>query len=454
MNRAGRFLLFLAVIFGGPLHPQDKADSLKKLIATEPNDSVRAAHIILIASQYLRTTQYDSALAWGRLGLAQAQGLNNKHLISAAYANLGVTCYYRGDHQNALSNFLGSLKIEEALGRKARAAKMYNNIGAIYVDKAFFAPAETNYQKGNALYEELGDTLGLMQSSVNLGNLYGVKSQEEKDPLVARASLVKAIEYNSRAFRYACLLGDSVSIANSLANLGQNYMYLHDYRQAYKKLQEAVALVRRLHHPYDLAISLLQLGDVQSRTENYNAALKSFTEALQIGTRLDNPDILKFAYLNLAGNYSLVGDYETAFRMHKLYVNVKDSLFTTESTRQLHALQVAFDTEKKEKENALLQEKNNSASKTIRQQRLIGITIGVVCVLLIGFAVMIFRANKEKARINLQLERKNELIERQKTLVEVKQKEILDSIYYARRIQRTLLSSEKYIYRQMQRLQK
>jgi sigma-B regulation protein RsbU (phosphoserine phosphatase) len=45
-------------------------------------------------------------------------------------------------------------------------------------------------------------------------------------------------------------------------------------------------------------------------------------------------------------------------------------------------------------------------------------------------------------------------IEEQKKIVEEKQKEILDSIHYAKRIQNTLLTSEKYIERNLNRLNK
>jgi hypothetical protein len=37
------------------------------------------------------------------------------------------------------------------------------------------------------------------------------------------------------------------------------------------------------------------------------------------------------------------------------------------------------------------------------------------------------------------------LVEKQKELVESKQKEVLDSIYYERKIQRALITNEKYI---------
>ena len=46
------------------------------------------------------------------------------------------------------------------------------------------------------------------------------------------------------------------------------------------------------------------------------------------------------------------------------------------------------------------------------------------------------------------------IIEKQKELVEEKQKEILDSIRYAKRIQDALLTSQTYIERNIKRLRK
>ena len=48
--------------------------------------------------------------------------------------------------------------------------------------------------------------------------------------------------------------------------------------------------------------------------------------------------------------------------------------------------------------------------------------------------------------------RQKQIILRQKELVEEKQKEILDSIHYARRIQKSLLPTEKYIHKSFIRL--
>ena len=62
-------------------------------------------------------------------------------------------------------------------------------------------------------------------------------------------------------------------------------------------------------------------------------------------------------------------------------------------------------------------------------------------------AVISFRAfsNKRKA---------NEEIEAHKVLLEEKQKEIIDSITYAKRIQQSHMPTERYIHANLQRLKK
>ena len=72
---------------------------------------------------------------------------------------------------------------------------------------------------------------------------------------------------------------------------------------------------------------------------------------------------------------------------------------------------------------------------------------------LIAFLFMVivagvsFRAFRHKQKAN-------EIISHQKLLVEEKQKDILDSIRYAKRIQKSLLPTEKYIEKNIIRLSK
>lgn len=68
--------------------------------------------------------------------------------------------------------------------------------------------------------------------------------------------------------------------------------------------------------------------------------------------------------------------------------------------------------------------------------------IGEVAIAIAIIALVVYRS--------LSITKKQkEVIKQQKVMVEEKQKEILDSIHYARRIQMALLTSEKYIERKL-----
>jgi serine phosphatase RsbU (regulator of sigma subunit) len=75
----------------------------------------------------------------------------------------------------------------------------------------------------------------------------------------------------------------------------------------------------------------------------------------------------------------------------------------------------------------------------IEQQKLLIWAGVVVTVIILAFAFMVYRNYKDKKRANAELASKNAIIERQKLIVEEKNKEVMDSITYARRIQDAIL---------------
>ncbi|MFI5142288.1 MAG: PP2C family protein-serine/threonine phosphatase, partial [Bacteroidia bacterium] len=61
-----------------------------------------------------------------------------------------------------------------------------------------------------------------------------------------------------------------------------------------------------------------------------------------------------------------------------------------------------------------------------------------ILLLVFGFAVFAYRSYLQKQKANVE-------ITHQKEVIEEKQKEILDSIHYAKRIQRAVITSDNYI---------
>jgi predicted PurR-regulated permease PerM len=156
-----------------------------------------------------------------------------------------------------------------------------------------------------------------------------------------------------------------------------------------------------------------------------------------------------------------MGNYKEAF--HYLYKekSLHDSVFNKENLKQINEMQIKYESEKKESENALLIVKNELSDKAIKNQKNIIISIVGGLVLTLLFLFFIFRglsrqkeANRIISKQKQEVEAKNLLINTQKELLEEKQKEILDSINYARRIQRAHLPTNKYIAKSLGRLKK
>jgi uncharacterized membrane protein len=107
-----------------------------------------------------------------------------------------------------------------------------------------------------------------------------------------------------------------------------------------------------------------------------------------------------------------------------------------------------YEFEKKEAAARAEQEKKDAvAAEEKRRQEIVLYSVAGGFMLMLMFAVFVFRAYRQKRKANIE-------ISEQKQIIEEKQKEILDSIHYAKRIQQSLLPSEKYIEKQIRKLRK
>jgi hypothetical protein len=129
-------------------------------------------------------------------------------------------------------------------------------------------------------------------------------------------------------------------------------------------------------------------------------------------------------------------------------------------------LSAKFESEQKEQKIAALENENKKGMELLLEKdysiRSSNKAIVFFVMILVVFVILVFfviRSNILRRKTNKTLQKQNEIIEAQKSevelqkdLVEEKQKELLDSIYYAKRIQVALISNEYYIENALKRL--
>lgn len=158
--------------------------------------------------------------------------------------------------------------------------------------------------------------------------------------------------------------------------------------------------------------------------------------------------------------YEKTGRPQLALDHYRKARILKDSVYSEERNKELTRKEMNYEFDKKVSLARAEQDKKDALQKAeAKKQRLVLMLISSLLLLVLLFAIFIFRAlrltRKQKQLIESQkkaVDEKNLLIEEQKKIVEEKQKDILDSIHYAKRIQESLLPSDRFISKTLNRL--
>lgn len=379
-----------------------------------------------IGNVYVEKGNYPEALKNYFLSLKIREAINDKTNIAASYNNIGIVYYNQFNYPAALKNHLASLKIKEMIGDKKGIGYSYNNIGNVYSDQGNYPEALKNYFACLKIKEEIGDKKGIASAYNNIGLVYYAQALSEPNQTIRMDKLGQSLKSHLASLKIKETIGDKAGIATSYSNL----------------------------------------GNVYTKQQKFNLAEEYLVKAKELSIKIGYKKWMSDTYKALTELYSAKGNYKGAFENHKLYILYRDSLDNEETRKQTIQNQMNFDFEKREAVAEAEHKKEFENQKALadeksRKQKIVLFFVLGSLLLVIVFAGFIFRSlrvtRKQKNIIELQkgiVEHQKKEVEEQKLLVEEKQKEIIDSITYARRIQQSLLPTEKYIERTLKRLLK
>ncbi len=441
------FRFALVILFASSLlieahSKNNRLDSLLTLFSADKEDTSKVIHGYTLCWAYWGSGIYDSAMTFGNYSLELAKKLDFKPGISISYNNTGLIYYSQGNYSKALDYFFSALKIDEELLAKAKSnndkelinkykyeiARRFGNIGLVYDSQDSFDKALSYYLKALALFEEMGNKYKVCAALGNIGNVY-------KD----KGHAASALDCYSRAIKIAADLDDQNGVERNLGNMGILYFEKGDYVNALAHFSRALTIAEEIGDQNRIPIWMDNLGSIYLIQNNFPKAEALFESALKKYSDLEDKFGMMDANKHLSDLFFKSKRFEKSLEHYKIAMALKDSLFNEEKNNEITHKELNYEFEKKE---ALVKADTDKqaaiAESESRKQKIIIASGGLVLLLVLLFAGFVFRT--------LQFTRKQKLqIEHQKELVEEKQKEILDSIHYAKRIQTALLPSEKYI---------
>ncbi|MGZ4117047.1 MAG: tetratricopeptide repeat protein [Bacteroidia bacterium] len=442
-----KFYILICFIVPGLFCSAQNNDSLLAVYNNKNlPDTIRIKAIDDIAWGYA-SVKPDSSILLANEEIKFANRLSRESAgrwYAKAFSTKGASYLNTGNYPKALDSYLSGLKINEESNNEAGVASSYVNIGLIYKEQLNYSKALEYSFKSLKLYEKLKNDQGIAYCYNNIGVVY----EEQKD-------LEMALEYYIMALKIFEKLNNKKEIANGYIFIGVVYSAQLKDSQAREYYIKALQLKREIGDLQGVGICYLNLSSLYDKSKNYKLAIQYSDSTIEIAKGMGDINSERIAYQNLALFYSKTGNYKEAYEDHVKFKLLTDSIFNADNSKQLGDLKTQFEVEKKEAElkaKSDAEESVNAVEKK-RQQLIIYSVAGVLLIVII-FSVLLYKrfrlANKQK-----------QIIEEQKVLVDKaydelqeKNKEVMDSIYYARRIQSSLLTSEKYIKNNLTRLMK
>lgn len=397
-----------------------EVDSLKNEYKRESNDSLKA-RIALKIGDYFEDIKIEESIIWGEKAIEHSINFNDD-LFKVKVLNYASSFYYRkGDYQSQITLCHQALKISELNDFFEQQGSIASNIGSAYVRLEDSIQAIKWLTESIDLKEKYSTPIKLAYSITNLGSYYFDIGNFEEAAICFEKSL---------AIRKAS--DNDESIAINLANLADCYMVLEEYNKAEKLFSEAIAINKKINDQYGVSKVMLDFSYLYDRMENYPKAIIYADSANNLAQSLSYKELHHDAIYQLAGLYSKTGQNKKAFEFQKIAYDLWQELHTEESTQNLNELRTQYQTEKLEKDGEIKDLNLKRNKEQISSQRMvIGTAIGGLFILVI-LVYFLNKWNKDKRE-------KNTLLKEQKLLVETKNREILDSIEYAKRIQAAIL---------------
>lgn len=335
-------------------------DEAMELFKMADNKVMAAACLNNIANVHQQQGNYDRSAEYFNEVLAIGEKIDDNLTLARGYNNLGIIYYYKGDYPEAIRLHHKSLDLYEELQNIPGIASCYNNIGNIYNDMKDYPNAELYFNKALALAERSGNKYGISVCLNNLGLIYAASGDHNM-----------ALEAYERSIGIFDELGNKVQKAAVLKDMANIFREKEEYNKALDHYKQSLEVLQEEGDKRGVFICLKEIGLLYARLGKTSKALNYMNEALTYAEKTGSYDNLKIAYYNLYYVHEQAGNHIQALDYHKLYTNIKDSLFDEEKHKQLAELQTKFETEKKEQSIQLLTEKNEVQKLQIARERYI-----------------------------------------------------------------------------------
>jgi tetratricopeptide (TPR) repeat protein len=439
----------------------DKAEDLMK-VHTNSKDERDAKYLRSIA--YYTISDFDKAQWSLNQTIALANAVNDNEILAQSYNLMGAIQFNLGNYPEAIKQYNNKLDIVKALGDTISIIETYYNISLINnAEGSYYKSLENNYA-ALGLSQKLKDSVSMMVVYEGLGISYSKINDTKKAIINLKKALQiainygktyeeagiwvdlgnvyqsngeqeKALYYFKRGEETAKRNGDKLVESIALSGKGFSLMKMEKFEEALSVFAIANKIHNDVSYKKGIAENQLHMSECNIGLGKYKEArtlaLNSLLESKEIGEKKLEGD----AYFSLSKIYEKLNNSDSAYLCFKKHIQIDSTLSNRNMIKKIADFEAALEKEKKDEEQKNIEKLAKAEFEKQRQIRNIVLAASGIVMLLLLFYYRNFKKNK---KANIEIKEK-------KLTIEHKNKDLFDSINYAKRLQTAILPNNREI---------
>ncbi|MCW3076411.1 MAG: nprA [Bacteroidetes bacterium] len=404
-----------------------KAQLLKGLISCRIN----------IAGIFVEKGDMNKGLDENRKIISLIKSSGDNSMLADVYGNIGICFSNISRYDSAIFYTTKAARLNEDKGNLSGMANNYGGLAAINFNM--------NQFRMSLYYLDKINKSNITFSPALKNWVYGFTASVYTN----LNQLDSALLYSVKAIDYSKETNDRYSLINALLNQAEVFTKQNKNEAALVNIKEAISLSKEIESDVLLAKAYTTYGTVATELKLYGEALQYFKLSNELEIKNNNSSSVLENIKGTARVYGLMGNYKQHSFFLDSLIRYKDRLNETEMAQHSKEMEIKHETEKKDLQietantHILLEEEKNKQKEKVILFGALALALTLILGTLAYFNFRKFKkANKIINTQNLRLSVQKQEVEEQKHLVEEKQKEIIDSINYAKRIQGAVLTSD------------
>lgn len=259
--------------------------------------------------------------------------------------------WFKGEYEKGFNAIFETFSFSK---QSKSIALAWNHFGlaVFYFDTKDLDNACINFQLAYEVFKEFNHSYGMARASGGLASIYIVKNDIDQ--------ALPYLKFSSDVYKE---LSQHSGLSRALNDMGMLERSKGNYQMAIDYLTESIEIRKEISHKQGLITSYTELGETYFLTHEIDKALFNLNEALKLAIEINTYQKQMRLYKLKYDIYKQLNDTEAALYNFEKYYELKTKLLSDEASNNIKKIQNKFEKETAEKEAEIERLKNIELKK-------------------------------------------------------------------------------------------